>query len=79
MHRKKQLSPTHEMYLKVLYDVRKEHEVARVRDVSKGLGVSPSTVSTGLKPLEQMGFVKHDRYGIVQLTQIILTQFGLRR
>ena len=68
MHRKKQLSPTHEMYLKVLYNVREEYEVARVRDIAKGLGVSPGTVSSGLKRLEKMGFVQHDRYGVVQLT-----------
>ncbi len=68
MHREKQLSPTHEMYLKVLYQVRADYEVARVRDISKGLGVNPGTVSSALKRLEKMGFVKHDRYGVVALT-----------
>ncbi len=68
MHREKQLSPTHEMYLKVLYQVRAEYEVARVRDISKGLGVNPGTVTSTLKRLEKMGFVKHDHYGVVALT-----------
>ncbi len=68
MHRDKQLSPTHEMYLKVLYQVRADYEVARVRDISKGLGVNPGTVTSTLKRLEKMGFVKHDRYGVVALT-----------
>ena len=57
MHRKPALSETHEMYLKVLYQVRAEYEVARVRDISKGLGVNPGTVTSGLKRLEKMGFV----------------------
>lgn len=68
MHREKQLSPTHEMYLKVLYQVRADYEVARVRDISKGLGVNPGTVTSTLKRLEKMGFVKHDHYGVVALT-----------
>ena len=68
MHREKQLSPTHEMYLKVLYQVRADYEVARVRDISQGLGVNPGTVTSTLKRLEKMGFVKHDRYGVVVLT-----------
>jgi DtxR family Mn-dependent transcriptional regulator len=68
MHRKKHLSPTHEMYLKVLYQVRGPHHVARVRDLADGLGVSPGTVSASLKKLEQLRFVDHDRYGTVALT-----------
>ncbi len=68
MHRDKQLSPTHEMYLKVLHQVRADYEVARVRDISKGLGVNPGTVTSTLKRLEKKGFVKHDHYGVVTLT-----------
>jgi len=68
MHRSSPLSPTHEMYLKVLYEVRGKHEVARVRDLANGLGVSPGAVSGVLKKLEQAGFVEHERYGVVVLT-----------
>ena len=68
MHRQDQLSSTHEMYLKVLYRLREEHEVARVRDMAKGLGVSPGTVSAVLKKLESIGYVNHDRYGAATLT-----------
>ncbi len=64
MHRKKQLSPTHEMYLKVLYNVREEYEVARVRDIAKGLGISPGTVSSGLKltPISKLNVLSADEY-----------------
>lgn len=68
MHRKYQLSPTHEMYLKVLYRLEQHHDVARVRDMAKGLGVNPGTVSAVLKKLEQSALVRHDRYGVVALT-----------
>jgi len=68
MHGEQGLSTTHEMYLKVLYRLQQENDVGRVRDMAKGLGVTPSTVSAVLKKLEMAGLVVHDRYGIVKLT-----------
>lgn len=68
MHEPDGLSSTHEMYLKVLYRLQQEDEVARVRDMAKGLGVTPGTVSAVLKKLQFEGLVLHDRYGYVKLT-----------
>jgi len=68
MHRKPAVSETHEMYLKTLYEVRGDHDVARVRDLANGLGVRPATVSSVLKKLEQLRLVDHERYGDVALT-----------
>jgi DtxR family Mn-dependent transcriptional regulator len=68
MHRHRAISETHEMYLKMLYTVRDAHEVARVRDLADGLGLTPGTVSNGLKKLEQLDLVDHQRYGVVALT-----------
>ena len=68
MHRRKPLSETHEMYLKALYGIRTEHEVARVRDLAQSLGVSPGTVTSVLKKLERQRLVNHERYGVVALT-----------
>lgn len=68
MHSSEGLSPTHEMYLKVLYQLEQEHEIARVRDMAKGLGVKPGTVSAVLKKLEVNSLVIHDHYGAVKLT-----------
>lgn len=68
MHHDEGLSPTHEMYLKVLYRLQLEGEVGRVRDMARGLGVTPGTVSAVLKKLERAGLVIHDHYGVVKLT-----------
>ena len=68
MHAHDGLSPAHEMYLKVVYRLRQENEIARVRDMAKGLGVTPGTVSAVLKKLEHAGLLIHDRYGAVRLT-----------
>lgn len=70
MHRQKPISETHEMYLKTLYNVRGEHDVAHVRDLANGLGVSPATVTGVLKKLERLQLVDHERYGIVALTPV---------
>ena len=68
MHREDGLSPTHEMYLKVLYRLQLKNHFGRVRDMAKGLGVTPSTVSAVLKKLENAGLLHHDRYEAVKLT-----------
>jgi len=68
MHHESGLSSTHEMYLKVLYRLEVENDTGRVRDMAKGLGVTPSTVSAVIKKLEHAGLVLHDRYGMVKLT-----------
>jgi len=68
MHRDNPISSTHEMYLKVLHEARGEHGVSRVGDLAKRLDVSPGTVSSVLKKLEQMHLVEHERYGLVSLT-----------
>ncbi len=68
MHSSEGLSSTHEMYLKVLYQLEEENEVARVRDMARGLGVKPGTITAVLKKLEQNGLVIHDHYGAIKLT-----------
>ena len=68
MHRSEQLSPTREMYLKVLHRVAQQSGVARVRDVARRLSVSPGTVSAIVKKLQLAGLVEHDRYEFVRLT-----------
>ena len=69
MHRENAISSTHEMYLKALHETRGEHGVTRVSDLAKRLDVSPGTVSSVLKKLEQMHLVQHERYGLVMLTR----------
>ena len=68
MHRRKPLSETQEMYLKTLYQVGSDHEVARVSELADGLGVSPGTVTGVLKKLHDLHLVEHERYGLVSLT-----------
>ena len=68
MHRKEPVSATHQMYLKALLHLCREHPVGRVRDLAEELGVTPGTVSTALTRLEEQGLVEREHYGGALLT-----------
>ena len=68
MHRKETLSTTHQMYLKTLLQLGREHPVGRVKDLAQELGVTPGTVSTALTRLEEQGLIEREHYGGAQLT-----------
>ena len=70
MHKSGGLSATHEMYLKIIYQLQQSGDPARVGHMAKGLGVHPSTVSAVVRTLDRMGLVTHDRYGSVKLTEV---------
>lgn len=70
MHKRGGVSSTHEMYLKIIYQLRQSGDPARVGQMAKGLGVHPSTVSAVVRTMDRMGLVTHDRYGVVKLTDV---------
>ena len=70
MHKNDRLSATHEMYLKIVYQLQQSGDPARVGQMAKGLGVHPSTVSAVVRTLDRMRLVTHDRYGVVKLTEV---------
>jgi len=70
MHKQYGLSATHEMYLKIIFQLQQSGDPARVGQMAKGLGVHPSTVSAVVRTLAKMNLVTHDRYGVVRLTEI---------
>jgi DtxR family Mn-dependent transcriptional regulator len=71
MHGKnsKQLSDHQEMYLKVIFNLIKEHKVARVKDIAEDLGVTKSSVSGALKALSEKGLIEYEPYGYATLTE----------
>ena len=70
MHRQSSLTSTQERYLRAILQVRDKHKIARVRDVAKRLAVTSGTVSSTIRKLERAGFVEHEQYGGVVLTQL---------
>ncbi len=70
VHKQDGLSATHEMYLKIIYQLSQSGDAARVGQMAKGLGVHPSTVSAVVRTLARMDLVTHDTYGVVKLTDM---------
>jgi DtxR family Mn-dependent transcriptional regulator len=57
-----------EDYLKAVYEVVEQKGYARIKDISKELGVSPSTVVEMMRKLHGNGLVVYERYGGITLT-----------
>lgn len=62
------LSPSHEHYLRAIWEVRTRRGYARLTDVARALDVALATLSVGLRPLEKRGLVAHDEARFLVLT-----------
>lgn len=62
------LSPSHEHYLRAIWELRSRAGYARQTDVARELGVTHATLSVGLKALEERGLVGHDDHRFLVLT-----------
>ena len=57
-----------EDYLKAVYEIVEQKGYARIKDVSRELGVRPSTVVEMMGKLHNRGFVVYEKYGGITLT-----------
>jgi Mn-dependent DtxR family transcriptional regulator len=64
----RELSASHEHYLRAIWEVRSQRGYARLTDVARELGVAPPTLSVGLKSLEARELVRHDDHRFLVLT-----------
>lgn len=64
----RELSASHEHYLRAIWEVRERQGYARLTDVARELGVASATLSVGLKGLEAKGLVSHDDHRFLVLT-----------
>jgi DtxR family Mn-dependent transcriptional regulator len=62
------LTPSQENYLEWIHRAVEAGEVVRVRDLAAKLGVSLPSVSRGVSQLTKKGLVRHESYGIIELT-----------
>lgn len=63
------LSESLENYLETIAFLKRKNKVARVKDISAVLGVKNSSVNIALSVLSERGYVLHERYGYVDLTE----------
>ena len=64
----RELTASHEHYLRAIWEVRSQRGYARLTDVARELGVAPPTLSVGLKALESRGLATHDDRRFLLLT-----------
>jgi len=64
----RQLTPALEDYLEMVYRLCMENDYARVGKLSELLNVRPSSASKMISKLASLGYIKYNRYEIIQLT-----------
>ena len=64
-----ELSPTMENYLEMIIRLSKRGKVVRVNSLAKELKVRMPSVSEALNLLKDDGFVTHEKYGYIELTE----------
>ena len=73
-----------EDYLETIYSLEQETGTVRSTDVAKALGVSRPSVARAIQVLKENGYIEHESYGAIQLTEkarliyrrhVIITRF----
>jgi DtxR family Mn-dependent transcriptional regulator len=62
------LTPSMEDYLEMIYRLAGEDGYARVNDLASALNVQPPSTSRMVRRLAEMGHVRYQKYGILELT-----------
>lgn len=57
-----------EDYLRAVYEIIEQKGYARIKDISRELGVRPSSVVEMMRKLHDRGFVVYEKYGSITLT-----------
>jgi len=63
-----QYDTTTQEYVEIVHTLLQENPVARIKDISRLRGVTPSTVSTVIDNLKKQDLVSHQKFGYVSLT-----------
>ena len=63
-----QYDTTTQEYVEIIHALLQENPVARIKDISRLRGVTPSTVSTIIDNLKKQDLVNHQKFGYVSLT-----------
>jgi DtxR family Mn-dependent transcriptional regulator len=64
------LSQSLEDYLESIYMISQTQETVRVKDLVKRLKVRSASVIGAVRKLEDKGFVEHEHYGHIELTEM---------
>ncbi len=63
------LTASLEDYLETVYELVRDHKVARVRDIAEARKVKASSVTPAMRRLEEAGLIKYGRREFIELTE----------
>ena len=63
------LSQSLEDYLEAIYLIARDNKIVRVKGVVAKMNVKTASVIGALKKLEAKGYIEHERYGYIELTE----------
>ncbi len=66
---KQNLSQSFEDYLEIIYIIKEDKNIVRVKDIAKNLNVSLPSVTISIKKLAKIDLVDYKKYGLVKLTK----------
>lgn len=61
------LSPSAEDYLEMIYRLAKDTGYTRAGDLAQALNVQPPSVTSMVKKLAELHFIKYEKYGVITL------------
>ncbi len=65
----KGFTPAMEDYLEMIYRIAQKNGYAKIRDLSNNLNVRPSSSSKMVQQLNNLGYIRAERYGDIFLTE----------
>lgn len=63
-----QLTSALEDYLETIFELVRDHQIARIRDIAKARSVRPASVSPAMKRLADLGLIEYERREFITLT-----------
>lgn len=62
------LTPSMEDYLEMAFRLTRDKGYTRIGDLADGLNVQPPSASKMVQKLSEMGYLKYEKYGVIELT-----------
>lgn len=69
MDKKKNLTPSMEDYIEMLYRLTRKEKYVRLTDLASALSVKPSSASKMIRRLEEKSYVDNRKQGFIELTK----------
>lgn len=69
MEKERKLTESFEKYLCAIYEIEKQNQSARVKDIAKFLSIGAPSVSEAMKALEKKGCINYEPYGAITLSE----------